>query len=209
MICAYDKIYLNSVQKMMGCMLQYAVYDCGLQLGDFYKHFLESSNSTRIAKGDVLVLTGKSGVELTLEALGICDEEDIYPQNYIGRSKEYWTGWALAYYQWMSGKSFYEIQQEIPIEKIMDLYNPYHEMDILQFVDKMNELSQKVRMVTYLKKFRELSGISQSELSRRTGIPVKTIQKYEQGRKDIRKAQAEYVIKLAKALYCKPEQLLL
>ena len=63
-------------------------------------------------------------------------------------------------------------------------------------------------METYLKKFRKLAGLTQSQLSEETGIPVKTIQQYEQGRKDINKAQAEYVIKLAQVLCCSPMDLL-
>ena len=39
-------------------------------------------------------------------------------------------------------------------------------------------------------------------------IAIKTIQQYEQGRKDINKAQAEYVIKLAQVLCCNPVDLL-
>ena len=50
--------------------------------------------------------------------------------------------------------------------------------------------------------------LSQSQLAEETGIPVKTIQQYEQRRKDINKAQAEYVIKLSQVLCCKPQELM-
>jgi transcriptional regulator with XRE-family HTH domain len=63
-------------------------------------------------------------------------------------------------------------------------------------------------METYLKKYRKMAGLTQSQLSEETGIPIKTIQQYEQGRKDINKAQAEYVIKLAQVLCCNPVDLL-
>jgi transcriptional regulator with XRE-family HTH domain len=51
-------------------------------------------------------------------------------------------------------------------------------------------------------------GFSQLQLANETGIPIRTIQQYEQGQKNINKAQAEYIIKLAKALYCEPSELL-
>jgi transcriptional regulator with XRE-family HTH domain len=51
-------------------------------------------------------------------------------------------------------------------------------------------------------------GYSQAELAKETGIPLRTIQQYEQGQKNINKAQAEYIIKLSKALYCEPAALL-
>lgn len=82
------------------------------------------------------------------------------------------------------------------------MYNPYHEMDISAAILKMRELSQNARVDTYLKK------LSQSQLAEETGIPVKTIQQYEQRRKDINKAQVEYVIRLSKALCCEPQEIL-
>lgn len=61
---------------------------------------------------------------------------------------------------------------------------------------------------SYLKLLRKRAGLSQSQLAEETGIPVKTIQQYEQRRKDINKAQAEYVIKLSQVLCCKPQELM-
>ena len=50
--------------------------------------------------------------------------------------------------------------------------------------------------------------MSQKELANKTEIPLRTIQQYEQKQKNINKAQAEYLIRLSKALYCEPEDLL-
>ena len=47
MICAYDKVYLNMAQRVMGNMLNYAVYDCGYELSEYYNIFLESGYSER------------------------------------------------------------------------------------------------------------------------------------------------------------------
>ena len=92
--------------------------------------------------------------------------------------------------------------------KIRNMYNPYHEMDISSAILKLREMSQASRAETYLKKLRKRAGISQSVLAEETGIPVKTIQQYEQRRKDINKAQAEYVVRLSKALCCEPQDIL-
>ena len=40
MICAYDKVYLNMAQRVMGNMLNYAVYDCGYELSEYIIYFL-------------------------------------------------------------------------------------------------------------------------------------------------------------------------
>lgn len=51
-----------------------------------------------------------------------------------------------------------------------------------------------------LKKIREGSGLSQNKLADKSGVNVRMIQHYEQGTKDINKAQVGTVYKLAKVL---------
>lgn len=208
MIYAYDKVYLRIAQRSLGEMLSYAVYDLGYELEDYYKIFLQSEYSMRFSKGDLFVITGMSGAELAIRVLDIPDDDIIMPSYNTAKSQEYWTGWILAYYQWESNKPFDLIDKEIPISKIRNMYNPYHEMDISAAILKMRELSQNARVDTYLKKLRQRAGLSQSQLAEETGIPVKTIQQYEQRRKDINKAQVEYVIRLSKALCCEPQEIL-
>lgn len=208
MIYAYDKVYLRIAQRSLGEMLSYAVYDLGYELEDYYKIFLQSEYSMRFSKGDLFVITGMSGAELAIRVLDIPDDDIIMPSYNTAKSQEYWTGWILAYYQWENGKTFEMIDKEIPICKIRNMYNPYHEMDISSAILKLREMSQVSRAETYLKKLRKRAGISQSILAEETGIPVKTIQQYEQHRKDINKAQVEYVVRLSKALCCEPQDIL-
>ena len=130
MIYAYDKVYLRIAQRSLGEMLSYAVYDLGYELEDYYKIFLQSEYSMRFSKGDLFVITGMSGAELAIRVLDIPDDDIIMPSYNTAKSQEYWTGWILAYYQWENGKTFEMIDKEIPICKIRNMYNPYHEMDI-------------------------------------------------------------------------------
>lgn len=48
------------------------------------------------------------------------------PIQYMGYSPAFWTGRALAYYQWTSNKSFQEINDIVPIEEVRKMYSPYH-----------------------------------------------------------------------------------
>lgn len=63
--------------------------------------------------------------------------------------------------------------------------------------------------MTKLKQYRERAGLSQSGLARLSGVNVRMIQKYEQADRDIKKASAETVYRLARALNCTMEELLL
>lgn len=59
-----------------------------------------------------------------------------------------------------------------------------------------------------LKEIRTQQGLSQSLLSKEANVSLKTLQAYEQGDRDIKKAQAKTLYKLAKALNCKMEELI-
>lgn len=210
MIHAYDKIYLDKARTALGRMLDYAVHERNYSLTDFFKLFLSSGVAERFEKGDFTLLAGMSGVEIAYEVLeksGISSvrSKPKYPAN---RSKEYWVGWALAYYQWDTALSFSEIVRCIPLQKIAALYAPCHEMDIEHFVDRMNELCQAAKQETNLKLLRLQAGLSQRKLAELSGIPVRTIQQYEQRRKNINKAQAEYLLLLSQVLCCTVEDLI-
>ena len=55
---------------------------------------------------------------------------------------------------------------------------------------------------------REYRDMSQSELAGKSGVSLRTIQAYEQGAKDINKAQVQRLLMFAKALCCDVEDLI-
>ncbi len=55
---------------------------------------------------------------------------------------------------------------------------------------------------------RAYAGLTQKMLAEKTGVSVRMIEQYEQGRKDINHASAETVYKLAKSLGCSMEELI-
>lgn len=210
MICAYDKIYLEKAKVSLGRMMDFAVYDLDYDIDEFFQLFIESGVAKRFENGDSATVAGKSGVELAYEVLERTqgDKERVAPNYTANRSEEYWAGYVLAYYQWLKAKSFKDIVEHVPVKRIKALYNPYHEMDIRQLVDKMDELYKKENPDTNLKRIRMEAGLSQSELANISGVPVRTIQEYEQGRKNINKAQVEYLMMLSQALCCDIKDLL-
>lgn len=210
MIHAYDKSYLAAAQKNLARMLDYLVNDLHYSLETVWQWFLTSELSARFEQGDCSVLVGLSGVELARIVLEQAGEAVSmrWPSYSYDRSPEYWTGWAIAYYQWDTGLRFSEIEQVVPITEVRLLYTPYHEMDVRQFTDKMNELYCAAKPETNLKILRTLAGLSQSELAAQADVPVRTIQQYEQRQKDINKAQAVTLLRLARTLNCKVEDLI-
>lgn len=59
-----------------------------------------------------------------------------------------------------------------------------------------------------LKKIREDKNLTQTQLAEASGVNLRILQHYEQGYKDINKAQALTLQKLARVLECKIEDLL-
>ena len=207
MMNAYDRIYLEKARVSLGRMLDYAVYDLKYDLTTFWEMFISSPVCRQFERGEVAVLVGHSGVEL---ALMVCGKEKYYAKPFFSesRSEEYWLGWALAYYQWKTCLDFSQITEFIPIDEIRRMYSPYHEMDIQQLCDKLSELYIERKKQTNLKRRRLAAGLSQSQLATLSGIPLRTLQQYEQGQKDINKARVEYVISLSRTLCCDPQILL-
>ena len=93
--------------------------------------------------------------------------------------------------------AFAEMNLYVPIKEVLGMYHPFHEMDIRQFVDAMNVLYKERKKETNLKIRRQKAGLSQKELSELAGIPLRTIQQYEQRQKNINKAQVQYLIAFA------------
>lgn len=207
MIPAYDKIYLEKARTVLARMFDFAVYDLNYSIVEFYNLFLQSDISGKIENGNIRALVGSSGVELAYEIIG--DEKHTIKAKYTAnRSKEYWLGWALCYVQWATSISFSDITSFIPIEEMLNMYFPYHEMDIRQFLDAILEKYNSRKKDTNLKIRRMQLGLTQSELSKLSGIPIRTLQQYEQRQKNINNANVEYLISLSKVLYCKIEFLL-
>ena len=139
---AYDKVYLDKARTVLGRMLDFAVYDLKYDIAEFFDLFIKSGVAERFETGDFAVIVGMSGVELAYEVLARSGAEcvRVKPIYTVDRSEEFWTGWSLAYYQWVTAVSFAALVRAVPIKDIMALYVPYHEMDIRQFVDKVNAM---------------------------------------------------------------------
>jgi len=210
MIRAYHKVYLEKARTNLGRMLDFATYDLGYDPCEFFDLFMNCGLAERFGKGEFTLTVGMSGVELAYRVLELTKHQVEFPKpRYTAdRSPEYWAGWALAYYQWETAMPFVEILEYIPLDDIIRMYTPYHEMDIRHFCDRMNELYRAANPETKLKQMRQRAGMSQSELAEQSGVPVRTIQQYEQRQKSINKAQAEYLMMLANALHCKAEDLI-
>ena len=237
MIRAYDEILLPRACDNLGRMLDFSVYSLRMDAGAMLDLFAASGVAGLFGKGDSRLICGMSGIELAYEVLdcsGMAYERAV-PRHTRSLSGEYWCGSAIARVQWETGAPFEQILKTFPLTEFIAGY-PAKRTAFLEGLPldiSPDERAAKLRDFgmdlssaaaagfiagssgsggrsgdTPLKQMRVKNGLSQSALAKASGIPVRTIQQYEQRQKDLSRARAEYLIMLAAALHCSPSSLL-
>ena len=202
MIHAYSNMYLNSVMHNLAALFDIAINAEELDADKFADMFSDSAIASGIESGSPDILVGKSATEMLMIIL---DREVEYTVVPVDRTPEYWAGWVLANAQWYLNKSFKEIISVMPFSKLVGMYYPYHEADEMKTIEIIKSYFPSVSSLKTIRKKRKLS---QEELAILSGVNVRSIRAYEQGKNDIAKAQGDTLQMLAKALDCSIEELL-
>ncbi len=200
---AYDKTYLEDAMENLGAMADYGVNRLGLSEPELWSRFLSSGAADRFGAGAPDIVAGHSGIELACMVMqksgndvGSCDGMVSIS------SPQYWAGWTLAYYQWARGYSFQEMSDAgLNLEQVTAMYFPLHEADISVFVEIADRQYQQWSATSWLKKSRKLNGMTQAELSEKSGVPIRLIRAYEQGTIDPQRAEYRTIRHLQRALH--------
>ncbi len=207
----YSELYLDDAMKNLGDMIEYAVCDLQFEPDVFFDYYVTSGIAEKFGNGNPKYIAGMSGHELAetvLDTLHVPYEskEAVHVEF---KGKEYWAGWILAYYQWITGRRFEDIARDgLTLSQVLSMYI-LHEADVSKFVDTADEMiarNQK-KEKSRLAVIRKARGFSQSELSEASGVSLRMIQLYEQKQNDMKKAQVDTVLALAKTLGCDVEDL--
>lgn len=207
---SYSELQANSLMDKIGDAFDYAINDCKIAGTEFTKIFAASTVCKKIENGDVTCISGKSGIEIAVECVNeIAGKElNIPPRERYERTAEYWCGWATCYYQWWSSRKYADIFRAVSFDELLSMYPTLHEASRERFSEVIDEKIRKAYPETNLKRIRTTYGCSQRELAEMSGVGLRSIQMYEQRKKDINKAQAESLYGLAKVLGCAMEDLL-
>ena len=210
MIHAYDEQYLNDAMCNLGEAYDFAANVCQVELDDFLSMMISTGIAFQFERGVPKYVSGMSGTELALEVLrksGIPAETAMAKTEY-SCSPEYWTGWITACFQWHTGRSFQNIRESLPMREILRRYSILHEVSEDRAIDALNRTIRGKSLPTRLQSRRKDCGITQRELSEKSGVNLRTIQQYEHRSKDINKAAGATLRALAIALSCQIEDLL-
>ena len=210
MIHAYDEDYLYHAQNNLGHMVDFAVNTCDYEINEFFKMFLVSNVCKQFEDGNPAYIAGKTGCELARLVISEIKGQEVEEDDimYFDRSPEFWLGWSFAYYVWEKKYRFDYVFRVVSAETLLGMYDTLHEADITKFVIQLDEKLNEKHNQSMLARLRAYANLSQSALAEKSDVNVRIIQSYEQGARDIGKAQFSTVAKLAEALGCNPLELL-
>lgn len=200
MIRAYDEIYIDDAMHTLAEMFDYAA--TAEEADALFERFITSGVATQFERGNPHYLNMPPNA-LYYEVMG------QYPQKVFWdaeKSRQYWCGFVLAYYQWYMGLRFEFIGKRFPPSRIIALYHPLHEVSLKDFIDIANNVV--LQKETNLAKFRKTAKLSQRSLSQSSDVPLRSIQLYEQRRLDINYAPVNKLVRISKVLGCHIEDLM-
>jgi len=207
---AYPETLLPDARSLLADAADYAVIDERVSTGDFLAFFAASDWARRIERGSRPAILGSSGIELAravlAEKAGKTDFTTARSSH--SRTRAYWIGWILAYCQWATNRRFIEILQAIPSDTLEQMYGVYHEAPDERFLETAERMLSKAFPETRLKRIRTAYGCSQARLAALSKVGLRSVQMYEQRQKDINRAEAGSILRLARALGCEVEDLL-
>ena len=207
---AYAESYLNDAMENLGEAFDYAVNACMIDIETFMGLFISCGYANLFGKGVPKVVSGLSGTELVMEVVNKAGTFYSFPKPQVeyDYSPEYWCGWILAYYQWKTGRTFKDIEVNLSVTEILKMYPTLHEASEDKFVDTANAIILRRNNTTRLQRQRKQCGLTQKELSEKSGVKLRTVQQYEMKAKDINKAAVSTVLALSTVLGCRIEDLL-
>lgn len=137
---AYDKVYLDSSQDILGQAFDWVANTCNDDLSLFCERLSKSKTGELFARGFPRYVAGCNGAEFAnfvMEDLGLPVYQEPH-EFFADKSPEYWAGWILAYFQCSRGLSFRDILRKIPIQRLLSLYRTGHEQDIRNVCDTLD-----------------------------------------------------------------------
>ena len=210
MNCAYNELYLFDAMRNLGEMTEYAHDACSTDIDRALQYMIISGYAARFQDGDPCVVSGMSGTELYQASAEMCGiHMETWPEALIRYDTDavYWVGYILAYYQWSINRSFQNIMNVIKAADLMRMYPALHTASEEHALEVIEELYRSRSEFSRLSEYRRRLGMTQAELAHRSDINLRTLQQYEIGAKDLRKAAAGTVLSLARVLNCAPVDL--
>lgn len=212
----YDEGLLDTAMSTLGKAFDFADKHVPGGMERFYDLFMRSSVARTFDGPDAHPSVNSSGIELVLS---VCEGDPssggldlmLMTERRLPRAEQArgrWCGRVLAFHQWETGTTFRAISTYLDVDDLFALYARFRVASPKVVSLAIEEELARTVVPTRLRTYRDAAGLTQAELARVSGVSLRSIQQYEQRAKDINRAQARSVQRLAQALSCPMEELL-
>lgn len=201
-----NRLVITAIE-LIAEMFEYAKCYLHIESDEFFDMLNNTNSSDKLYNLDIIYIYGKSSIEI-INDIYLANEMKIKTFNnkkLLKSDKYYWLGLVIASYCYGKKISFKEIGKRIKPSQLLKMYNTMHEAPHMKVIDEIDKILN--RQESILKHIRQSKNISQSELSILSGVSLRSIQMYEQKKKNISKASFETVKRLANSLSIKMEDL--
>ena len=204
-----ENLYDEDIRMRLGTIFDIGVNTYKIQGQELIRTFLNSNLAFEFEYQNPGFVAGKSGHELFLwmnKQVG----NNIKTRNttYDLTSQDYWLGYMIALFQLRTGWQYKRIFRDISYADLREMYYWCSELSEDEYVETLSKKLKKYGPGTQLQQLRKKAGFTQIELANKVGISFRAIQQYEQGGKDLNKAAAQTVRRLALVLGCSMEDLI-
>ncbi|ERL13054.1 DNA-binding helix-turn-helix protein [Coriobacteriaceae bacterium BV3Ac1] len=213
----YDESMVDNAMNTVGKAFDFAYKRLPGGVERFYDLFCSSEIARSFEGPNAHPRIEVSGIEFVMS---VCAESAsevldtaLFSERHTPRGQQdrgKWCGRTLAYHQWETGSSFRAISLYLSGSDLIDVYlaNRIATPRAGALAIERDYVQEQDLNPTRLHDFRLTAGFTQTELARVSGVGLRSIQQYEQRKKDINRAQARSVARLAEALSCRMEDLL-
>ncbi len=204
-----DGLYDEELREKLGTFFDTAVNCCSMRGQDAANVFIASGLAEQLEYQNPGFVAGRSGTEMLMWALSECGLSPNVPNPLrTTTSADYWTGSALALFQLSTGWRYAHVFERMSYADLREICSWSQDGPEEDIVRKLLDELRKRKRPCALREARNAAGFTQSGLAELAGISMRSIQQYEEGKKDINKAAAGSVQKLARILGCRMEDLL-
>lgn len=205
----FDFEYLDDTRETLGALFDIGVNEWKVSGENLAQAFLASGVAEQFERHNPVYVSGKSALDLLrLLAPYLVIEKPVPAQAQVVPREDYWLGWILAYYQMETGRPYRQVFDAVPYDELVAMFYPLHEAPEQKFVEVLTHRLENASLPTRLRRQRKLCGLSQKQLAKASGVTLRSIQMYEQRQKNINRASAETLYRLAFALHCSMENLM-
>ena len=204
-----DGLYDLEMREKLGVFFDIAVDRCGLRGQEAAELFVASGLAEQFERQNPGFVAGKSGAELVLWAFEQCCQDcTLEDGTYTPISPDYWVGYMLALFQISTGWPYARVFERMSYADLREMYHWCMDKSEEEVVEQILAELRKRPAGRRLRKVRKAAGLTQKQLAERTGVSMRSIQQYEEGKKDINKAAVGSVHKMSLVLGCCMEDLL-